>query len=95
MIETSSDVHRHLQTQVSDMATNGSSNGVLKPDGSKILPPTELCHVVLKTTTENWPKMVDFYLKFLGAKIVHQNHRIAFMTYDNKDRSVLTFTLLH
>jgi hypothetical protein len=75
------------------MATNGSSNGILT-EGSKTLPPTELCHVVLKTTTENWPKMVDFYLKFLGAKIVHQNHRIAFMTYDNKDRFILTSNLL-
>ena len=60
------------------MATNGT-NTDLGPA------PTELCHVVLKTTQENYPKMVDWYLTFLNAKVTHGNHRITFMSYDGKD----------
>jgi hypothetical protein len=42
------------------MATNGVDKS------SKLLSPTELCHIVLKTSLDNNEKMVDFYLKFLG-----------------------------
>ena len=58
------------------MATNGNT--------SKLLPPAELCHFVLKTTPANFKPMVDFYLTFLGAKVTHGNHRITFMTYDHE-----------
>ncbi|KAK3058195.1 hypothetical protein LTR09_001273 [Extremus antarcticus] len=53
------------------MATNGNTD--------KILSPTELCHVVLKTTPENLQKMVSFYTTFLGAKVISSNERISFL----------------
>ncbi|KAK3175526.1 hypothetical protein K4F52_010191 [Lecanicillium sp. MT-2017a] len=44
--------------------------------------PTALCHVVLKTTPENYDAMVKFYLEFLGARITHAHPRVTFLTYD-------------
>lgn len=60
-----------LTTQLAQMATNGNT--------TKLLSPTELCHVVLKTTPENLQKMVSFYTTFLGAKVVSSNERISFL----------------
>lgn len=65
-----------------------SSNGTGYPNGKGLISPTELCHIVLKTTPENKDKMVQFYLTFLGARVVHENSRISFMTYDGKDHRI-------
>lgn len=44
--------------------------------------PSALCHIVLRTPTENYSKMVDFYLTFLGAHATHRHPRVTFLTYD-------------
>ena len=62
-----------------------STNDINKVDRSALLSPSAVCHFVLKTTPENYDRMVDFYLTFLGARVTHSNERITFMTYDHKD----------
>ena len=66
------------------MTAKVSSNG----NAAALLSPTALCHIVLKTTPENYTKMVDFYRTFLGAKVTHGNERITFMTYDHEHHRI-------
>lgn len=44
--------------------------------------PSALCHIVLRTPTENYSKMVNFYLTFLGAHATHTHPHVTFLTYD-------------
>lgn len=54
----------------------------------KLISPSTLCHFVLKTTPESYPKMVEWYQTFLGARITHANQRITFMTYDHEHHRI-------
>ncbi|KAL5603878.1 hypothetical protein FOVSG1_006628 [Fusarium oxysporum f. sp. vasinfectum] len=49
---------------------------------ANLVSPNTLCHIVLHTASENYQKMVDFYLTFLGAHVTFQNARMTFLTYD-------------
>ncbi|KAI1808013.1 Glyoxalase/Bleomycin resistance protein/Dihydroxybiphenyl dioxygenase [Daldinia bambusicola] len=69
-----------MVTQITPQAQNG--NIQLSPDKSKRISPEALCHFVLRTTADNFDRMVDFYLTMLGARVSHQSHRLCFMTYD-------------
>ncbi|KAK3686696.1 hypothetical protein LTR37_019576 [Vermiconidia calcicola] len=73
------------RTKVSIASNKRARTLKMVANGETILRPSELCHVVLKTTPENFPKMVEFYLTFLGGTVVHGNHRIKFVTFDHKD----------
>lgn len=46
--------------------------------------PEALCHVVLRTTPENYETMIEFYLMVLGGRISHKTHRLAFIGYDDE-----------
>ncbi|KAH8691677.1 Glyoxalase/Bleomycin resistance protein/Dihydroxybiphenyl dioxygenase [Talaromyces proteolyticus] len=61
-----------MSTQIEAYATS-SANAIS---------PSSLCHVVLRTSTENYSKMVGFYLTFLGAHATHTHPRVTFLTYD-------------
>ncbi|KXL47126.1 hypothetical protein M433DRAFT_153011 [Acidomyces richmondensis BFW] len=62
-----------------------SSNSVINSDtAAKLLSPASFCHLVLKTTPDNYHKMIAWYRTFLGAHLTHQNARITFMTYDEE-----------
>lgn len=50
--------------------------------------PSALCHIVLRTPTENYSKMVAFYLTFLGAHATHTHPRVTFLTYDYEHHRV-------
>lgn len=52
------------------------------PSRDNGISPSALCHIVLRTPTENYSKMVDFYLTFLGAHATHTHPRVTFLTYD-------------
>ncbi|KAF3399632.1 hypothetical protein EIK77_010376 [Talaromyces pinophilus] len=52
------------------------------PSPGNGISPSALCHIVLRTPTENYSKMVDFYLAFLGAHATHTHPRVTFLTYD-------------
>ena len=49
---------------------------------SPVKSPSKLSHIVLKTS--RFQEMVDWYLAVLGARVVHGNDRIAFITYDEE-----------
>ncbi|KAJ6443741.1 Mss4-like protein [Purpureocillium lavendulum] len=59
-----------------------------RPDTSKRVSPEALCHVVLRTTPENFDGMIDFYLMALGGTISHESHRLCFMTYDHEHHRI-------
>ncbi|KAI0847760.1 Glyoxalase/Bleomycin resistance protein/Dihydroxybiphenyl dioxygenase [Daldinia vernicosa] len=69
---------------VTQTTTTHTQNGSiqLSPDKSKRISPESLCHVVLRTTPDNFEDMVEFYLTILGGRVSHRSHRLCFMTYD-------------
>lgn len=57
------------------------------PNGTtKVVSPVKLAHVVLRTN--NYDKMIDWYLTFLGARIAHRNPELAFLTYDDEHHRI-------
>lgn len=62
------------------MASNGREKGVLSP--------AKFCHIVLRTTPENFKSMVEWWKTSLGAHAVWENEVICFMTYDDEHHRV-------
>lgn len=56
--------------------------------GEKVLSPSSLAHVVLRTNAKNFPKMVEFYTTFLGGTVTYGNEFISFITYDDEHHRV-------
>jgi len=54
--------------------------------GEKVLSPSTLAHVVLRTN--HFTAMRDFYLTFLGGRESHGNGFISFITYDNEHHRI-------
>lgn len=52
----------------------------------KVLSPTALAHVVLRTS--NFKNMVDFYTNFLGGSVTYGNEMISFLTYDEEHHRI-------
>ncbi|KAK6950183.1 hypothetical protein Daesc_008509 [Daldinia eschscholtzii] len=69
-----------MVTHITTQTQNGKIQ--LSPDKSKRISPEALCHIVLRTTPDNFDCMVDFYLTILAGRVSHQSHRLCFMTYD-------------
>lgn len=54
----------------------------------KVISPSTLAHVVLRTNNLNFNAMVEFYTQFLGGKITHGNEFICFITYDHEHHRI-------
>ncbi|KAF9872450.1 biphenyl-2, 3-diol 1, 2-dioxygenase 2 [Colletotrichum karsti] len=52
----------------------------LKPSG--VLRPSELAHLVLRSNDAK--RLVEFYTKFLNARVVHSSELITFLTWDHE-----------
>ncbi|KIW79297.1 hypothetical protein Z517_05909 [Fonsecaea pedrosoi CBS 271.37] len=50
--------------------------------------PSRLCHVVLRTKPENYRAMVDWYLVFLGGRVVWGNEKLSFISYDDEHHRI-------
>ena len=50
--------------------------------------PKVLAHVVLRTTTENYQAMIQFYLNLLSAEIVHTTPVLTFLRYDEEHHRI-------
>ena len=59
---------------------------VTEKQQSKVLSPSKMAHVVLKTN--KFEHMKRFYVNFLGGHIVHQNDYLAFITYDDEHHRI-------
>ncbi|KAL9617585.1 MAG: hypothetical protein Q9160_007655 [Pyrenula sp. 1 TL-2023] len=55
---------------------------------SKVISPTKLAHVGLRTSPDNFQPMIDFYVTFLGCEIQYQSDFAAFLTYDDEHHRV-------
>ncbi|KAF1955083.1 Glyoxalase/Bleomycin resistance protein/Dihydroxybiphenyl dioxygenase [Byssothecium circinans] len=53
---------------------------------SAVKSPSKLAHVVLRTN--NLQSMLRYYLDFLGARVIHQNETLAFLTYDDEHHRI-------
>ncbi|CVL13525.1 hypothetical protein LB506_009079 [Fusarium annulatum] len=64
------------------------SNGAVDFDqtGSKVLSPSTLAHVVLRTG--QFKKMTDFYVTFLGGHVTVGNGFLSFITYDQEHHRI-------
>jgi catechol-2,3-dioxygenase len=54
----------------------------------KVLSPSKLSHLVLRTTKSQLRPMVAYYQTFLGAAIAFENEIAAFLAYDNEHHRV-------
>jgi catechol 2,3-dioxygenase-like lactoylglutathione lyase family enzyme len=55
---------------------------------SDIVRPVALCHFVLRTRPENYDKMVDWYVRFLGGWTTHAAKGITFIGYDEEHHRI-------
>ncbi|WKT51679.1 Glyoxalase/fosfomycin resistance/dioxygenase domain [Fusarium oxysporum f. sp. vasinfectum] len=55
---------------------------------SGIVRPIALCHIVLRTKPENYDRMVDWYVQFLGGWITHAAKGITFIGYDEEHHRI-------
>lgn len=78
---------------VTATTTNGSSatNGANGGAPVKVMSPAKMAHVVLRTN--NIDQMLDFYVAFLGGRVVHKNPQLAFMTYDDEHHRIAFITI--
>jgi catechol-2,3-dioxygenase len=56
-----------------------------------IPPPVQIAHVVLRTTTDAFPKMVEFYTTFFGGTVTAQVPGMAFITFDSEHHRIAIF----
>ncbi|KAJ9610547.1 hypothetical protein H2200_005324 [Cladophialophora chaetospira] len=54
--------------------------------GDKVVSPSVLAHVVLRTA--NFKEMQQFYVTFLGGHVVHGNDFLSFITYDHEHHRI-------
>lgn len=66
------------------MTVNDNSNSKLGPRPS----PISLAHVVLRTTEQNYDKMVFFYKELLNAEIIFEEEYFSFLRYDYEHHRV-------
>ena len=64
-----------------EMATNSATT-------DKVLSPASFAHVVLRTTSENFPKVTEFYKTFLGAEANYENDFVSFLSYDEEHHRI-------
>lgn len=57
-----------------------------KQAGGKVVSPTKLAHIVLRTN--NRVQLKDFYLTFLGGKEQFSNDAMSFLTYDEEHHRI-------
>lgn len=55
---------------------------------SKVISPSKLAHVVLRTSAENFKRMSNFYKTFLGGEATYENEFLSFITYDEEHHRV-------
>ena len=61
--------------------TNGLTNGV-KLDPKKVNRPHAFCHVVLRTS--QFENILKWWSDFLGADVIFNNGKLAFLSYDEE-----------
>lgn len=54
--------------------------------GQTTIAPSSLAHVVLRTS--DLPRLQDFYIKFLGGKVVFSDGPLAFIAYDDEHHRI-------
>jgi catechol-2,3-dioxygenase len=54
--------------------------------GTIVKSPSKLAHIVLRTN--NMHRMVEYYKTFLGARIVHENEMLTFLSYDDEHHRI-------
>ena len=62
----------------------GANGTIKKPHPS----PIALAHAVIRTTTENYHKMVQFYIRLLGAWPIHESDNLTFLRYDDEHHRI-------
>lgn len=56
--------------------------------GPRVRRPSKFAHVVLRTSPESFPKMVQYYKDFLGARAAFENDFPSFLTYDEEHHRI-------
>jgi len=68
------------------MGSIGTTVDFDAPPSDKVLSPSVLAHVVLRTA--KFKEMVEFYTTFLGGRVVHGNDYLSFITYDHEHHRI-------
>lgn len=68
------------------MSPSKAEVNIAGKDQGKVLSPSSLAHVVLRTA--NFQAMIDFWTLFLGATVTHKNDSLAFLRYDDEHHRI-------
>lgn len=72
--------HIHTTANMSDpMAINGGSH-----TNGKLVSPSKIGHWGMRTTPENFDKMVEWHCNFFGAEVVYKTPNAAFIRFDDE-----------
>ncbi|KAK5061075.1 hypothetical protein LTR84_007616 [Exophiala bonariae] len=63
-------------------------NGINSSNG-KLIAPEKIAHFGLRTTPENFEKMVDWHLKFFAGKVVLKTDHAAFIRFDDEHHRIV------
>lgn len=55
---------------------------------ARVKRPSKFAHVVLRTSTDNFPKRVKYYEDFLGASAAFENGFLSFLSYDEEHHRI-------
>lgn len=53
-----------------------------------VLSPKRMCHIVLRVQPDKYKPMVDWYVAFLGGRVVWGNDILSFITYDEEHHRI-------
>lgn len=53
-----------------------------------VLSPKRMCHIVLRVQPDKYKSMVDWYVAFLGGRVVWGNDVLSFITYDEEHHRI-------
>jgi catechol-2,3-dioxygenase len=66
--------------------TTGDREQAMTAEATTVITPAKLSHVVLRTP--RLAEVVDWYCTVLGARVVHENEVLSFLTYDDEHHRI-------
>lgn len=60
----------------------------LQEANGQVLSPSRMCHIVLRVLPDKYQAMVDWYVAFLGGRVVWASEALSFITYDDEHHRI-------
>ncbi|KAK2601231.1 hypothetical protein N8I77_010695 [Diaporthe amygdali] len=60
----------------------------IRDTSGTVLSPKRMCHIVLRVQPDKYKPMVNWYVTFLGGRVVWGNEVLSFITYDDEHHRI-------